>query len=612
MPRSLIVEILGNATGFSKELDKAAGKTQKMGKIAGVAGLAIAGGLAYGLEKSVKAASEAQVSTAKMDTAFQASGQSAKDFSSQISGAEDSSRKLGFSNIDVRDSLGGLEVATHSGTAAVKDLSVAEDVARFKHIGLSDATKVLTMTMAGSTRAAHMLGIQTITVTTAQDKVRAAYESSKVAFEAASKSTSSMTVEQKKQYGATLLAMSAKEKDNLVTAKLKDKQEQAKQVIGLVSDKLKGQADAYSHTAAGGMAQMKAQTEAIEENLGSALLPALSTLSQLLANATGWLAKHTTTAKILVVALAGLAAVLMAVSVASKIAAAAETLLDVAMDANPIVLLVAALAVLVVGLVYAYEHCKTFRDIVQAVFHFVTSAASSVLGFFQSQWKTIAILISGPFAPLVALATNAFGIRTKLEDAFRDVKNWVSGHWPEIATIISGPFAPLVALATGAFGIRAKLSGAWDAIKSDARSFAGALGGLLSSGFRAAVDVVIGDVNLLIRGIDAIHLPAVGFSIFGHHVGFSGWGGFNIPQIPMLAAGGIATSPMLAMIGEAGPEAVVPLSRMPSGGVTVHVHVGPVHGTADAHFARALGQELATQLRGNRAPQLQQAIQAIA
>lgn len=37
--------------------------------------------------------------------------------------------------------------------------------------------------------------------------------------------------------------------------------------------------------------------------------------------------------------------------------------------------------------------------------------------------------------------------------------------------------------------------------------------------------------------------------------------GFDVPNIPMLAAGGIVTGPTLAMIGEAGPEAVVPLSR---------------------------------------------------
>ena len=40
--------------------------------------------------------------------------------------------------------------------------------------------------------------------------------------------------------------------------------------------------------------------------------------------------------------------------------------------------------------------------------------------------------------------------------------------------------------------------------------------------------------------------------------------GFSVPNIPYLAEGGIVTGPTLAMIGERGPEAVIPLSR--SGG----------------------------------------------
>jgi hypothetical protein len=59
--------------------------------------------------------------------------------------------------------------------------------------------------------------------------------------------------------------------------------------------------------------------------------------------------------------------------------------------------------------------------------------------------------------------------------------------------------------------------------------------------------------------------------------GFGGKG-FSVPNIPMLAQGGIVTGPTLAMIGEAGPEAVVPLSRagefgMGGGGNTVTIHV---------------------------------------
>ena len=59
--------------------------------------------------------------------------------------------------------------------------------------------------------------------------------------------------------------------------------------------------------------------------------------------------------------------------------------------------------------------------------------------------------------------------------------------------------------------------------------------------------------------------------------GFGGKG-FDVPNIPMLADGGIVRSATLAVIGEAGPEAVVPLSRagefgMGGGGNTVTIHV---------------------------------------
>lgn len=59
--------------------------------------------------------------------------------------------------------------------------------------------------------------------------------------------------------------------------------------------------------------------------------------------------------------------------------------------------------------------------------------------------------------------------------------------------------------------------------------------------------------------------------------------GFDVPNIPMLAAGGIVTSPTLALIGEAGPEAVVPLDKMGAmGGVTINVNGADPNAVVDA------------------------------
>ena len=78
--------------------------------------------------------------------------------------------------------------------------------------------------------------------------------------------------------------------------------------------------------------------------------------------------------------------------------------------------------------------------------------------------------------------------------------------------------------------------------------------------------------------------------------------GFKMEQIPMLAKGGIVNSPTLAMIGEDGPEAVVPLNRKnnPSGlgmggsGTTININVG---GVTDRTDKRALAKEIGDLIR---------------
>ena len=510
MPKSLIIEIFGNAAQFGAELDKAAGKTRAFGKVAGVAGLAIAGGLAFGLEQSVKAAADAQTSTARMDDAFRTAHVSATAFASGIAAAEAANRKLGFSNLDTRESLGSLVVATHSGTKALEDMGVATDIARFKHIGLTDASKMLTMAMAGSQRAAHQLGIIVQPVTTNLDALKASHVS--------------LT-------GASGHLLEAH-------AKLLDKMATGDAVIAQVTAKLHGQAQAYADTAAGGMAQFHAQLGNLEEKLGAGLLPAITKVVDALASFAAFMSQHTELAKLAVVGLAALATTLIAVSVASSLVAAAEGvaaaatgvwtgaqwLLNAALDANPIGLVVIAIAALTAGIVLAYEHSATFRAIVSSAFDAVKTAADAVLNFFRNNWPLIVGLIAGPFLPLVVLATNMFGIRSAITDAFEAILNWTKANWPIIATVISGPFAPLVALATNAFGVRSALENAFAAVIAairgrvdDAISAATAVGhGILSgvengtAGLVSAVETKAAAVLALISGLPARILAALG------------------------------------------------------------------------------------------------------
>ena len=71
--------------------------------------------------------------------------------------------------------------------------------------------------------------------------------------------------------------------------------------------------------------------------------------------------------------------------------------------------------------------------------------------------------------------------------------------------------------------------------------------------------------------------------------GSSSYGGGHSVELPRMASGGIVTRPTLAMIGEAGPEAVVPLGKGGGGGMTVIVQ-GSIWQTEDLAVAIAREQ----------------------
>ena len=107
----------------------------------------------------------------------------------------------------------------------------------------------------------------------------------------------------------------------------------------------------------------------------------------------------------------------------------------------------------------------------------------------------------------------------------------------------------------------------------------------LRDGFGAVVTAVTGYVKTLVNiykglfnGIADTWNNTIGklsFKIPSWVPGIGG-AGFDVPDIPKLANGGIVTSPTLALIGEAGPEAVVPLNRGNGMGnnVTINVNGG--------------------------------------
>jgi hypothetical protein len=119
--------------------------------------------------------------------------------------------------------------------------------------------------------------------------------------------------------------------------------------------------------------------------------------------------------------------------------------------------------------------------------------------------------------------------------------------------------------------------------------------GFIVSGFKLEINGIIELINIAIRALDKIHVKLPSF-LGGFEFGI------NIPEIPKLAEGGIVTSPTLAMIGEAGAEAVVPLSKGGFGqGMNVTINVqGSV--IAQKDLVLKVRDELGQLLRRKGAP----------
>lgn len=148
-------------------------------------------------------------------------------------------------------------------------------------------------------------------------------------------------------------------------------------------------------------------------------------------------------------------------------------------------------------------------------------------------------------------------------DIFGDVIGGISGAISGIMKTLKGIIQFITGVFTGDWkkaweGIKNIFGGVWDSIKSL---------------FKAPVNVIISGINFLLRGVkegvnSAIKtinklsftvpdwVPGIGGKKFGFNLKE-----ISIKEIPKLARGGIVDSATLAMIGERGKEAVLPLEN---------------------------------------------------
>lgn len=127
--------------------------------------------------------------------------------------------------------------------------------------------------------------------------------------------------------------------------------------------------------------------------------------------------------------------------------------------------------------------------------------------------------------------------------AFRNVGNYIKPILENLKTMFGGLIDFIVGVFTGNW------QKAWQGVQNIFRGIFDGLTNIAKKPLNAIIDAI----NAMIRGLNKIKLP-------NWIPGFGGMG-INIPTIPKLAKGGIVDAPTIAMVGEAGKEAVMPLEN---------------------------------------------------
>lgn len=209
--------------------------------------------------------------------------------------------------------------------------------------------------------------------------------------------------------------------------------------------------------------------------LGEAFLGALQTI--ILAVAPVLVPFLETVAGILVVLIGLLEPflpIILAIVAAVRLWGAVQAVLNAALLANPIGLVVAALAALVAGVVYAYRNSERFRAIVAAVWDGLKAAWAWIASTGLAVWNRL--------REAIAAGGRRFAqFRETVAQVFERVRATISSALSAIAKFITGAIRGYIALWQGAWNaVRVATSAAFRAIQSTISSVLNAIGSLLS------------------------------------------------------------------------------------------------------------------------------------
>lgn len=197
---------------------------------------------------------------------------------------------------------------------------------------------------------------------------------------------------------------------------------------------------------------------------------------------------------------------------ATEAATVAQTELDAAEDANPIGLIIIAVAALVTAIVLLVMHWKT-------VWHDICAVVDWAVGFIRSHWVLLVAILTGPVGLAVAeLVKHWRTVEHDVTAFVNAVAGFIASHWKVILAWLVDPVGMAVfeirahwkqieqafsagwhAVASFLAGLRHDIASAFDAVRHDIAAFAAWLPGAVARAFEAAWRDAVAAADALVR-----------------------------------------------------------------------------------------------------------------
>lgn len=205
-----------------------------------------------------------------------------------------------------------------------------------------------------------------------------------------------------------------------------------------------------------------------------------------------------------------------------------------------------------------------FSGVFQGAWDAIVNIFTPIGSWFGQRWADVTSALANIGAWFTDMFQKAW---TGLTNIFSKLGSWFGERWADVTNALSKVaswfgdiFGKAFDAVKNAFSsIGDFFKGVWDTVKSIFVNAGQMVGEAVGGAFKSAVNAVLGTIENVVNGfigmingvLDVVrNLPGLGWI-----------GSVSTVSLPRLARGGIVDSPTIAMIGEAGKEAVVPLEN---------------------------------------------------